>query len=44
MSQFRQDRVGRPLGSVEITGHDIDHPIGFSEGAYLKAVVAIVEG
>jgi len=38
------ERAGRPLGSVEITGHDIDHPIGFSEGAYLKAVVAIVEG
>lgn len=26
------------------TGHDVDHPVGFSEGAYLKAGVWTLEG
>jgi 23S rRNA (cytosine1962-C5)-methyltransferase len=33
-------RVGRPLEVEAVTGHALDHPIGFPEGAYLKAVVA----
>jgi 23S rRNA (cytosine1962-C5)-methyltransferase len=33
---------GRRLDVVEVTGHGIDHPIGFTQGAYLKAVVARV--
>ena len=36
------ERADRPLRGLEVTGHDIDHPIGFPEGAYLKAVVATV--
>lgn len=35
-------RAGRALDVLERTGHDDDHPIGFSEGAYLKAVLARV--
>lgn len=31
-------KAGRPLEIVRRTGHAIDHPIGFTEGAYLKAV------
>lgn len=31
-------QAGRPLEIVRRTGHAIDHPIGFTEGAYLKAV------
>jgi 23S rRNA (cytosine1962-C5)-methyltransferase len=33
---------GRRLDEVERTGHAIDHPIGFPEGAYLKALFARV--
>lgn len=29
--------AGRPLREVVRTGHDTDHPVGFREGAYLKA-------
>lgn len=36
------DRVGRPLLDVERTGHAVDHPVGFPEGEYLKAVVGRV--
>ncbi len=32
------DRSGRKYKELERTFHDIDHPIGFPEGAYLKAV------
>ena len=32
--------AGFDLEEVERTGHALDHPIGFSEGAYLKAVLA----
>jgi 23S rRNA (cytosine1962-C5)-methyltransferase len=29
--------AGRSMSELERTGHDIDHPVGFREGAYLKA-------
>ncbi len=32
----------RPLREIERTGHAIDHPIGFPEGAYLKCLFAEV--
>jgi 23S rRNA (cytosine1962-C5)-methyltransferase len=31
----------RPLREIERTGHALDHPIGFPEGAYLKCLFAI---
>jgi 23S rRNA (cytosine1962-C5)-methyltransferase len=31
------ETAGRPLREIMRTGHDIDHPIGFREGEYLKA-------
>jgi 23S rRNA (cytosine1962-C5)-methyltransferase len=31
------ESAGRPLHEIMRTGHDIDHPIGFREGEYLKA-------
>jgi 23S rRNA (cytosine1962-C5)-methyltransferase len=34
--------AGRPLQEWERTGHPLDHPAPFPEGAYLKAVFAIV--
>jgi len=34
-------RAGRPLQEIERTGHALDHPITFTEGAYLKALFAI---
>jgi 23S rRNA (cytosine1962-C5)-methyltransferase len=33
-------RAGRPLREIERTGHPLDHPIGFPEGAYLKCLFA----
>lgn len=33
-------QVGRPLRERERTGHPIDHPVGFAEGAYLKCLFA----
>ncbi len=33
-------RAHRPLRQLEATGQPVDHPIGFDEGAYLKAVFA----
>ena len=33
--------VGRPLQEIERTGHALDHPIGFPEGAYLKCLFAV---
>ena len=33
-------RAGRPLRELERTGHPIDHPIAFEEGAYLKCLFA----
>jgi len=32
--------LGRPLAEIERTGHALDHPIGFKEGAYLKTLFA----
>ena len=32
-----------PLAEIERTGHALDHPIGFPEGAYLKCLYARVE-
>ena len=32
--------AGRPLEEIERTGHALDHPIGFAEGAYLKCLFA----
>lgn len=37
------DRSGVSLGDVLVTGHPIDHPIGFPQGAYLNAVFATVD-
>jgi 23S rRNA (cytosine1962-C5)-methyltransferase len=35
-------RAGRPLNELDHTGHAIDHPILFPEGAYLKCLFAKV--
>jgi 23S rRNA (cytosine1962-C5)-methyltransferase len=32
---------GRPLREIERTGHPIDHPVAFAEGAYLKCLFAL---
>jgi 23S rRNA (cytosine1962-C5)-methyltransferase len=34
--------AGRTLKEIERTGHALDHPIGFKEGAYLKCLFAVV--
>jgi 23S rRNA (cytosine1962-C5)-methyltransferase len=31
-------RVGRSLREIERTGHPLDHPVTFKEGAYLKCL------
>lgn len=36
-------RSGRSLAAPEVTGHGIDHPVGFEHGRYLKAIIARVE-
>jgi 23S rRNA (cytosine1962-C5)-methyltransferase len=33
-------RVGRPLNEIGRSGHPLDHPVGFAEGAYLKCLFA----
>jgi len=33
-------QMGRPLQLFQQTGHAIDHPVGFAEGAYLKCLYA----
>ncbi len=33
-------QTGRPLREIERTGHPLDHPVGFKEGAYLKCLFA----
>ena len=33
--------AGRPLRELERTGHALDHPVTFKEGAYLKCLFAI---
>ena len=37
-------QAGRPLDEWRRTGHAVDHPVTFPEGAYLKAVFAKVPG
>ncbi|MEX2465515.1 MAG: class I SAM-dependent methyltransferase [Gemmatimonadota bacterium] len=37
-------KAGRTLDVLQQTGHPLDHPIGFPEGAYLKCVFADVGG
>ncbi len=32
----------RPMHEIQITGHALDHPIGFPQGQYLKAITAII--
>ena len=34
-------QAGRPLHERLRTGHAVDHPIGFAEGAYLKCLYAV---
>jgi 23S rRNA (cytosine1962-C5)-methyltransferase len=34
-------QVGRPLREIERSGHALDHPIAFKEGAYLKCLFAV---
>jgi 23S rRNA (cytosine1962-C5)-methyltransferase len=34
-------QAGRPLREIERTGHALDHPIIFKEGAYLKCLFAV---
>lgn len=33
--------AGRPLRHIQTTGHALDHPIRFKEGAYLKCLFAV---
>ena len=33
-------QAGRPLSEIERTGHPLDHPVSFLEGAYLKCLFA----
>ena len=33
-------QAGRPLHEIDRTGHAIDHPVRFPEGAYLKCLFA----
>jgi 23S rRNA (cytosine1962-C5)-methyltransferase len=40
VNKVARDR-GRPLQELERTGHPLDHPISFPEGAYLKCLFAI---
>ena len=35
---------GRSFRSHEVTGHALDHPITFPQGAYLKALTGIIDG
>ncbi len=35
-------RAGRPIVEIERTGHPVDHPVRFPEGAYLKCLFATV--
>jgi 23S rRNA (cytosine1962-C5)-methyltransferase len=39
---FRTVTLAATLDEIERTGHALDHPIGFVEGAYLKCLYAIV--
>lgn len=35
--------IDRPVREIKRTGHAIDHPVGFSEGEYLKCLFAYVD-
>jgi 23S rRNA (cytosine1962-C5)-methyltransferase len=35
-------QAGRPLQEIERSGHALDHPVNFPEGAYLKCLFAFV--
>jgi 23S rRNA (cytosine1962-C5)-methyltransferase len=35
-------QAGRSLREIERTGHPLDHPVAFEEGAYLKCLFAVV--
>ncbi len=37
------EAAGRRLTDIERTAHPLDHPIGFPQGAYLKALFTIVD-
>ncbi len=37
------DQTGRRLSEYKRSGHALDHPIGFAEGAYLKCLFATVD-
>lgn len=37
-------RAGRSLNEFDHTGHALDHPVRFAEGAYLKCLYAVVDG
>jgi 23S rRNA (cytosine1962-C5)-methyltransferase len=39
-AQQAASRTGRALQIFDQTGHALDHPIGFAEGAYLKCIYA----
>ena len=32
------ERAGHPVDVLDVSGHDLDHPVGFPQGSYLKAV------
>jgi 23S rRNA (cytosine1962-C5)-methyltransferase len=36
-------RMGRKIHEIERTGHPLDHPVNFPEGAYLKCLFARIE-
>ena len=36
-------RAGRALNEFAHTGHALDHPVRYAEGAYLKCMYAVVE-
>jgi 23S rRNA (cytosine1962-C5)-methyltransferase len=33
---------GRSIQEIARTGHPLDHPVGFAEGAYLKCLFAVI--
>jgi 23S rRNA (cytosine1962-C5)-methyltransferase len=40
--ELAAERSGVRLQDVTRTGHGIDHPVGFAQGEYLKAIFATV--
>jgi 23S rRNA (cytosine1962-C5)-methyltransferase len=41
--QTTVQRMGRKLSEIERSGHALDHPVNFPEGAYLKCLFARIE-